>query len=71
MIPPRVALLALLALLIAACTPVRPWQRDVLSRPQMQPVPHPLDASAREHAHQAREGAGGGIGSGGGGCGCY
>ena len=52
------------------CVRVKPWERDILARPEMT-----FDAEAEESAldhgyYNAREGAAGGFESGGGGCGC-
>jgi hypothetical protein len=54
----------------AACTRVKPWERDILAKEVMT-----FDAEAVESAldhgyYNAREGAAGGFESGGGGCGC-
>jgi hypothetical protein len=60
------------ALAITGCTlePVKPWERDLLARPEMQLVNDPVEASLDEHIHFSKEGAFGGQGAGGGGCGC-
>lgn len=49
---------------------VKPWQRDVLARPEMALNPHPLDAAADDHIYFSKEAASGGRTFGGGGCGC-
>ena len=62
-----------LALVIAgasSCLAVRPWERDVLARPDMQWQPDPLEAELRAHVAFSKEGALVGGGAGGGGCGC-
>ncbi|MEO2236819.1 MAG: DUF4266 domain-containing protein [Candidatus Poseidoniia archaeon] len=65
------ALAALLLVLLAgACTGVRPWERDVLARTDMQWQPDPLEAAMRTHVAFSKEGALVGGGAGGGGCGC-
>jgi hypothetical protein len=65
------ALLAALAAL-AGCANVgvKPWQRGVLARDDMQVVSEPLDASIDEHIYFSKEASSGGQGFGGGGCGC-
>jgi hypothetical protein len=49
---------------------VKPWQRGVLARDDMQIVSEPLDASIDEHIYFSKEASSGGQGFGGGGCGC-
>jgi hypothetical protein len=64
--------LILVATIVSGCTlePVKPWERDLLARPEMQLVNDPVEASLDEHIHFSKEGAFGGQGAGGGGCGC-
>jgi hypothetical protein len=58
--------------LLNACAleTVKPWDRDLLSKPQMQLVPNPVDAFLDEHIYFSKEASSGGAGVGGGGCGC-
>ena len=49
---------------------VKPWDRDVLARDDMQIVTDPLDASIDDHIYFSKEASSGGRGFGGGGCGC-
>jgi hypothetical protein len=49
---------------------VKPWERDLLARPEMGLVPDPAEALRRDHIFFAKEGSLGGGGAGGGGCGC-
>ena len=49
---------------------VKPWQRSVLARDDMQIVSEPLDSSIDEHIYFSKEASSGGEGFGGGGCGC-
>jgi hypothetical protein len=49
--------------------PVRPWQREHLSRRAMQ-FDDGLEGRFRQHLFGSREGADGGYGHAGGGCGC-
>jgi len=71
----RVAALAALLCALAA-TPgcstvgVKPWQRDLLAKPEMQLDADPLDAAIDEHVYFSKEASSGGRGFGGGGCGC-
>jgi hypothetical protein len=61
-------LLVLLAVLSAACAPVKAYQRGKLAHPTMS-VEEPVSA-AEAHVHAVQEGAQGGVSGAGGGCGC-
>jgi type IV pilus biogenesis protein CpaD/CtpE len=72
--PVRSALLLAVAAGLAGCTtlePVQPWQKGVLSKPEMRLAGDPLEQAFNEHVYASREGAAGGNGANGGGCGCY
>jgi len=58
------------AALLSGCGTVKPWQRDLLARPQMQVVPSPTLHAVDEHVYFSKEGSTGGQNVGGGGCGC-
>ncbi|HEX5054990.1 MAG TPA: DUF4266 domain-containing protein [Gammaproteobacteria bacterium] len=64
-------LLMFLLLSLSGCslTPVQPWQRDTLARPQMRPV-HPVDTAFDDHIYFSKEASSGGQSFAGGGCGC-
>ena len=64
------AVMAILLPLAGGCATVKPWQREALADPIMQPGRYPLAASQLEHAYFSREAASGGGSVGGGGCGC-
>ncbi len=49
---------------------VKPWEREILARPDMAWDPDPQEAALRGHIFFSKEAASGGTGSGGGGCGC-
>ncbi len=49
---------------------VKPWQRDVLSREEMQLNRDPLDAAIDDHLYFSKEASSGGRSYAGGGCGC-
>jgi Domain of unknown function (DUF4266) len=66
----KLGLVALLAFNCVACAQVRPWERDVLSRPDMAWTPDPLGAELANHIHFSKEGSLIGGAAGGGGCGC-
>ncbi len=66
----RLLVAALLLGVSTACTPVKPWERDVLARPDMAFEPDSLESARRAHVFFSKEGTLQGGGSGGGGCGC-
>jgi hypothetical protein len=75
--PPRttrrlLTLIATLPLAAAAtgCATVKPWEREALADPIMQPGRYPIAAAQRDHVYFSREAASGGTTVGGGGCGC-
>jgi hypothetical protein len=49
---------------------VKPWQRDVLARQEMQLNSDPLDAAIDDHMYFSKEASSGGRSFAGGGCGC-
>jgi hypothetical protein len=49
---------------------VKPWQRETLADPIMQPGRNPIAVMQLDHVYFAREAASGGTTVGGGGCGC-
>ncbi len=58
--------------MLGACSSlgVKPWQRDVLSRPDMRPDGSALDEAIDDHMYFSKEASSGGRSFGGGGCGC-
>ena len=60
----------LLAVVAAGCGTVKPWERDLLARQQMQIVPSPALHAVDQHVYFSKEGSTGGQDVGGGGCGC-
>jgi hypothetical protein len=64
------ALGAALALAASACATVKPSEREVLSRPEMNPASEGMEEQFQSHVESAREGGFGGHGAAGGGCGC-
>ena len=58
--------------LLASCSSmgVEPWERDLLAKPSMQPVPNYFENFYDEHIYFSKEASSGGQGVGGGGCGC-
>jgi Domain of unknown function (DUF4266) len=49
---------------------VKPWQRDVMAREEMQLDSDPLDAAIDDHLYFSKEASSGGRSFAGGGCGC-
>jgi hypothetical protein len=64
------SLLLAAALLASGCASVKPWERDVLARPDMAWDPDVLEANRTGHIRYSKEAALPGGGAGGGGCGC-
>ena len=54
----------------ALVTPVQPWEKGNLARPEMTFELDRLDFEYGEHTYSSKEAASGGAGVGGGGCGC-
>ncbi len=67
-----VVLFISVTLLMCGCSSlgVKPWQREVLSRPDMQPGGSRLDGAIDDHVYFSKEASSGGRSFGGGGCGC-
>ena len=65
-------LLAALCSSLAGCANlgVKPWDREVLAREDMQLDANALDTAFDDHIYFSKEGTSGGRGFGGGGCGC-
>lgn len=55
---------------LSACTPVQPWQRGYLAKPEMAWQPDVLEAALNQHIFFSKEASSGGGGAAGGGCGC-
>lgn len=68
----RLAAISLLAVISSACafTPVQPWQREYLARPEMAWEQDAQAAAMRGHTYVSKEAASGGAALPGGGCGC-
>ncbi len=60
------------ASLLSGCASVgvQVWERDVLSKPEMQLSKEALDRSIDDHVYFSKEASSGGRSFGGGGCGC-
>jgi hypothetical protein len=69
--PARLIALALAAAAVTSgCATVRPSEREILSRPEMNPAMEGMEEKFQSHVESAREGGFGGHGAAGGGCGC-
>jgi len=60
------------SMLLAGCSDlgVKPWERDVLAKEEMQLISDPVEAGLDDHIYFSKEATSGGRGFGGGGCGC-
>ncbi|HEY2676936.1 MAG TPA: DUF4266 domain-containing protein [Steroidobacteraceae bacterium] len=65
-------LLLAASVLAAGCSlvGVKPWQRDILARDEMQLNASPLDSAIDDHLYFSKEASSGGRSYAGGGCGC-
>ena len=65
-------LLIIVLALLNGCSSmgVEPWERDLLAKKSMQPVPDYFDNFYDEHIYFSKEASTGGQSVGGGGCGC-
>ena len=70
----RMSFLCLIAgtVIVSGCSSigVKPWQRDVLAREEMQLDSDPLDKAIDDHMYFSKEASSGGRSYAGGGCGC-
>ncbi len=69
----RLLCLGIFSCLLTSCaliTPVSPWEKGFLAKPEMTFEVDVLDQSFTEHTYFSKEGSFGGAGVGGGGCGC-
>ncbi len=66
------AAILLAVMLCSGCSPIgpRPWEKDLMARPEMQLNPYPLRAATDDHVYFSKEASSGGRGFAGGGCGC-
>ena len=58
--------------LLAGCSNlgVKPWERDILAKREMQLISDPVQAGLEDHIYFSKEASSGGRSFGGGGCGC-
>lgn len=73
--PGRLSVVCLLlasAVALSGCASlgVKPWQRDVMARTEMQLDADPLDEAIDDHMYFSKEASSGGRSFAGGGCGC-
>jgi hypothetical protein len=62
--------ITLLSLVGCSSIGVKPWERDLLSKPSMQWGSDGVDAAIDDHVYFSKEASTGGRTFGGGGCGC-
>jgi hypothetical protein len=65
-----IAVICLTVLTAGGCAEVRPWERGILAKPEMQLVPDKMESYVDDHTYFSKEAATGGKSVGGGGCGC-
>ena len=72
--PGRWWMLMLFATVLAGTTgcaaAVKPWDRDLLAKPSMRLIPHPMLSAIDDHIYFSKEASTGGMDVSGGGCGC-
>ncbi len=68
----KLTFLFIFIVLLTGCSSmgVEPWERDLIAKDSMQPVPNYFDNYFDEHIYFSKEASSGGQGVGGGGCGC-
>ena len=66
----RLLITLLVCINISACTTVMPWEKGILSKPEMSLDPLPMESAFMSHVYFSKEAATGGMGAAGGGCGC-
>jgi Domain of unknown function (DUF4266) len=66
----RISLLFVLIACASACATVAPYERERLTKKDMELGRNPDAAAGEEHATAYREGSSGAMGASGGGCGC-
>lgn len=59
-----------LTLMMVGCAHVKPYERETLSRPSMDPLSESGETRFQAHLRESREGATASSGAAGGGCGC-
>ena len=64
------ALLVWFALAASGCVNVKPWEREILARPDMAWDPDTQERAIRNHVFFSKEASMPGGSAGGGGCGC-
>ncbi len=68
----KIFAISILLILLSACqlSTVKPWERGILARTDMQFDPDPLTTAIDDHTYFSKEASSGGRGFAGGGCGC-
>jgi hypothetical protein len=65
-----IVLVAALCAASGGCATVKPWERGLLAKPEMQFVACPMLHGIDQHVYFSKEASTGGVGVAGGGCGC-
>lgn len=60
----------IILIIFSGCTAVQPWEREVLTRPEMAWTTDSMDSTLEAHIYFSKEASSGGSSSAGGGCGC-
>jgi len=63
-------LLSVVLMICSGCVHVKPYQREYLSKPSMNPADEAMETAFQAHLRESREGASAGSSAAGGGCGC-
>lgn len=66
----KTTVIVLSMLLLPACAEVKPWQKTVLSKPEMQFSARGHREQMSKHVYFSKEASDGGFSVSGGGCGC-
>ena len=68
----KILQIMLIVSFISACSNVgvKPWEKNILARDDMQLIHAPLEAGLDDHIYFSKEASSGGRGFSGGGCGC-
>jgi hypothetical protein len=68
----RVITIIMLLSFLGGCSSlgVKPWERNILAKKQMQLDAYPVDSGLDDHIYFSKEATSGGRSFGGGGCGC-
>lgn len=66
----KLIIMAMLMIMLCACSSVKQWERGNLAKQEMLVDPYPFHSKLRAQVFESKEGSSGGQGASGGGCGC-